>query len=206
MHDNLTRRQQEIYDFLLEHQADFEHPPTLSELCNSMGLSSRGSMHKQVQALIEAGLVEPMNNQRRGIRLTPLASQEAGGVENELPLLGRIAAGQPIEAVTTPETIDVPSWLHTESPCYVLEVKGDSMIEEGIFDGDYVVIEKRSYARNGEIVVALVEGEEATLKRIEQNSSSTVLHPANSAMEPMTYHPDQVDIQGVLVGQMRRYH
>lgn len=205
MHENLTRRQQEIYNFLLENQSRFDHPPTLSELCSAMGLSSRGSMHKQIQALIEAGLVEAMNNQRRGIRLTALASQEAGG-EDSLPLLGRIAAGQPIEAVSTPENINVPRWLHTDMPCYVLEVKGDSMIDDGILDGDYVVIEKRPYARNGEIVVALVDGEEATLKRIEQTSSATILHPANATMHAMRFKPDQVEIQGVLVGQMRRYH
>ena len=205
MLDTLTRRQQEIYDFLLNNQEIFEHPPTLSELCIAMGLSSRGSMHKQVQALIDAGLVEPMNNQRRGIRLTANSMQNSSGKESGLPLLGRIAAGQPIEAVNTPETLDVPTWMHTQAPCYVLQVKGDSMIDEGILDGDFVVIEKRSHARNGEIVVALVDGEDATLKRIEQRASSTILHPANSTMSAMTYHPDQVEIQGVLVGQMRSY-
>jgi repressor LexA len=204
MFDALTRRQQEIYDFLLNNQEEFEHPPTLAELCTSMGLSSRGSMHKQVQALIDAGLVEPMNNLRRGIRLAT-SSIQGGGQEGGLPLLGRIAAGQPIEAVTTPETLDVPAWMHTQAPCYVLQVKGDSMIDEGILDGDFVVIEKRSHARNGEIVVALVEGEEATLKRIEQQATSTILHPANPGMSPMSYHPDQIEIQGVLVGQMRSY-
>ncbi|KHF24461.1 transcriptional repressor LexA [Solemya velum gill symbiont] len=204
MFDTLTRRQQEIYDFLFNNQEQFEHPPTLSELCTAMGLSSRGSMHKQVQALIEAGLVEPMNNQRRGIRLTA-SSMQSSGHDSGLPLLGRIAAGQPIEAVSTPETLDVPTWMHTQAPCYVLQVKGDSMIDEGILDGDFVVIEKRSHARNGEIIVALVEGEEATLKRIEQQATSTILHPANASMSPMTYRPDQVEIQGVLVGQMRSY-
>lgn len=206
MEQILTRRQQEIYDFLVEHQQVFTHPPTLDELCAAMGLSSRGSMHKQIQALIQAGLVEPINNLRRGIRLTPLGDLDEQQEHNSLPLLGSIAAGRPIEAVTTPEHISVPPWLHTDAPCYVLRVKGDSMIEEGIFDKDYVVIEKRDYARNGEIVVALVKNEEATLKRIEQRPGKVVLHPANSSMEPMTYLPDEVMIQGILVGQMRRYH
>jgi repressor LexA len=205
---NLTRRQQEIYDYLREHLDDFPHPPTLDELCDALGLKSRGSLHKQIQALIEAGLVEPMNNLRRGIRLAEMSATTdvAANDDDALPLYGRIAAGRPIEAIANPETIQVPPRLRTARPCYVLEVKGDSMIEEGILDGDWVVIEQRDHARNGEIVVALVEGEEATLKRIEQTPGQVILHPANSAMQAMRYLPEQVQIQGVLVGQMRSYH
>ncbi|MDJ0739581.1 MAG: transcriptional repressor LexA [Gammaproteobacteria bacterium] len=202
---SLTRRQQQIYDYLREHLDDFPHPPTLDELCEALGLSSRGSLHKQIQALIEAGLVEPMNNLRRGIRL---ADDDAAGVADAagLPLYGYIAAGQPIEAISNPETIDVPAQLRTAERCYVLEVRGDSMIDEGILDGDWVVIEHRDQARNGEIVVALVDGDEATLKRLEQRPGEVVLHPANEHLEPMRFSPDRVQIQGVLVGQMRRYH
>ncbi len=208
MSPTLTRRQQEIYDYLRDHLDDFPHPPTLDELCTALGLKSRGSLHKQIQALIDAGLVEPMNNQRRGIRL---AEQSAAPTsphpgEDELPLYGAIAAGRPIEAISNPETIPVPPMLRTDKPCYVLEVNGDSMIDEGILDGDLVVIEQRDQARNGEIVVALVEGSDATLKRIEQQPGKTILHPANSTMSPMVFPPDQVQVQGVLVGQMRRYH
>jgi repressor LexA len=209
---NLTRRQQEIYDYLRAHLEDFSHPPTLDELCEALGLKSRGSLHKQIQALIEAGLVEPMNNLRRGIRLAeepslPVpANDDAPAEQFELPLLGRIAAGRPIEAIANQDSMMVPPGLRTSRPCYVLEVRGDSMIEEGILDGDWVVIEQRDHARNGEIVVALVDGEEATLKRIEQTPGQVVLYPANSAMQPMRYLPEQVQIQGVLVGQMRSYH
>ncbi len=203
---SLTRRQQEIYEYLLTHLHEFPHPPTLNELCDALGLSSRGSLHKQLQALIREGLIEPMHNQRRGVRLTQAPAEDIDPDENELPLYGRIAAGQPIEAVTTPETITVPPPLRTNNPCYVLEVKGDSMIEEGILDGDWVVVEQRDAARNGEIVVALVDGEDTTLKRIEQQNGKVILHPANSAMQPMTFLPEQVQIQGVLVGQMRSYH
>jgi repressor LexA len=202
---SLTRRQQEIYEYLREHLDDFPHPPTLDELCEALGLSSRGSLHKQVQALIEAGLVEPMNNLRRGIRLIedePDTVAEGDG----LPLYGYIAAGQPIEAISNPETIEVPPQLRTANRCYVLEVRGDSMIDEGILDGDWVVIEHREQARNGEIIVALVDGEEATLKRLEQKAGEVVLHPANERLEPMHLSPDRIRIQGVLVGQMRRYH
>ena len=198
--DNLTRRQREIYDFLVDHAADFAQPPTLDELCQSLGMKSRGSLHKQIQALIEAGLVEPMHGRQRGVRLT-----QAGVDDETLPMLGYIAAGRPIEAVEQAERIAVPEQLRTAKPCYVLQVRGDSMIEDGIFDGDWVVIEQREQARNGEIVVALVEDNEATLKRIEQKAGVVILHPANSTMQSMHFSPEQVRIQGVLVGQMRRY-
>jgi repressor LexA len=200
----LTRRQQEIYEYLREHQDEFDHPPTLDELCAALGLSSKGSLHKQVQALIEADLVEPMNNQRRGIRLRSLVENDA----EQLPLLGYIAAGRPIEAIeqTDQERVKVPAWLRTQRPCYVLQVRGDSMIEEGILDGDHIVVENRTNARNGEIVVALVDGSDATLKRIEQKPGEVVLHPANSGMHAMHFSPDRIQIQGVLVGQMRSYH
>ena len=196
----LTRRQQEILDFLRENAGFFEHPPTLDELCAALGLRSRGSLHKQVQALVRAGFVEPMAGLHRGIRLTAVEPVEAG-----TPFLGRIAAGNPIEAVPQPERIQVPLHLRTNRPCYVLQVVGDSMCEAGILDGDLVVIEQRDHARNGEIVVALVRGEETTLKRIMQEPKRTVLSPENSAMEAMELDPYEVQIQGVLVGQMRSY-
>jgi len=201
----LTRRQQEIYDYLCDHLDDFPHPPTLDELCDALGLSSRGSLHKQIQALIDARLVEPMNNLRRGIRL-PEETPHDPAANDGLPLYGYIAAGQPIEAIRNPDIIDVPAQLRTANSCYVLEVRGDSMIDEGILDGDWVVIEHREQARNGEIVVALVDGEEATLKRLEQKPGEVILHPANSSLKPMHYGVEQVQVQGVLVGQMRRYH
>lgn len=202
MTEPLTRRQQEIYEYLQENLDRFPHPPTLDELCTALGLSSKGSLHKQIQALIEAGLIEPMNNRRRGIRLVDTEDRP----QNGLPFLGYIAAGTPIEAVQQQETVEVPDYLQSSGPCYVLQVKGDSMVDEGILDGDRIVIEQRSHARNGEIVVALVDGVDATLKRIEQRQGKVVLHPANENLKPMTYAPDQVQIQGVLVGQMRRYH
>jgi len=203
MNQSLTRRQQEIYDYLRENADQFNHAPTLTELCDALGLSSRGSMHKQVQALIDAGLVEPMNNQRRGIRL--IEHEQEAANDNEIPMMGYIAAGRPIEAMENPENMFVPPDLRSDKPCYVLQVKGDSMIDEGILDGDWVVIEQRDTARNGEIVVALVDNSDATLKRIEQKPGEVVLHPANESMSPMHFHPDQVKIQGVLVGQMRSY-
>ncbi len=197
----LTRRQREIYDFLRENECRFPHPPSLNELCERLGLSSRGSMHKQISALIEAGLVEPMNHQHRGVRL-----RHHHDHPNELPLLGYIAAGEPIEAIENPEPIEIPPTLRSTRPCYVLRVRGDSMIEEGILDGDYVIIEQRSQAPQGAIVVALINGENATLKRLEKQPDRILLHPANANMKAMEFAPEEVRIQGVLIGQMRRYH
>ena len=196
----LTRRQHEILDVLRDQAEQFRYPPTLDQLCALLGLRSRGSLHKHVQALVAAGFIEPMDGQHRGIRLVEQAPSDEG-----LPLLGTIAAGRPIEAVPQPESIQVPPQLRTDRPCYVLRVRGDSMCEAGILDGDYVVIEQRETARDGEIVVALVQGEEVTLKRILQRPGRTLLYPENSAMEALELDPDAVQIQGVLVGQMRSY-
>jgi repressor LexA len=195
-----TRRQQEVLESLRDHADHFAHPPTLDELCVTLGLRSRGSLHKHVQALVAAGHVEPMDGQHRGVRLTPPEAAEEG-----IPLLGTIAAGRPIEAVPQPESIQVPPQLRTNQPCYVLKVRGDSMCEAEILDGDYVVIEQRETARNGEIVVALVRGEEVTLKRILQEPGRVILYPENSSLAALELDPLEVQIQGVLVGQMRSY-
>lgn len=197
----LTRRQQSIYDYLLAQHAAGDPPPTLDALCGHLGLSSRGSMHAQVTALVEAGLVEPMSGRQRGLRLRA----PAFAPPRQLPLLGNIAAGRPIEAIEIPEPMDVPAHLRTDRSCYVLRVKGDSMIEDGILDGDCVVIESRGYARNGEIVVALIDGMDATLKRIYQRPNEVLLAPANASMKAISMPPERVTIQGVVVGQMRSY-
>lgn len=203
---NLTRRQQEIYEFLQDNEVGFKHPPTLAELCSAMKLSSRGSMHKQISALIDAGLVEPMQQKKRGIRLCHSSTPPPAESLDQLPMLGYIAAGQPIEAINTAESIGIPSWLHSSRPCYVLGIKGDSMIDAGIFDGDRVIIAQQDHAHNGDIVVALIDGSEATLKRLQQTPQEVILHPANAAMEAQHYSHEQVQIQGVLIGQMRKYH
>ncbi|WAK04623.1 transcriptional repressor LexA [Methylobacter sp. YRD-M1] len=202
----LTRRQRQILDFLRDHPDKFPQPPTLGELCAALGMASRGSLHKHISALIAAGLVEPFAGHKQGgIRLTALAQREEAAGEQGLPFVGRIAAGRPIEALESINYMAVPEVLKSDKPCYVLQVKGDSMIEAGIFDGDWVVIEQRSYADNGEIVVALVDKAEATLKYIEQTPDKVRLIPANASLAAMAYRPEQIEIQGVLVGQMRSY-
>ncbi|WP_428353834.1 transcriptional repressor LexA [Methyloprofundus sp.] len=205
--NELTRKQQDVFAYLLSNDKQFAYPPTLDEACAALGLNSRGSLHKHIKALIEAGLVEAPDRKQKGIRLTAKAKLQVPQ-DNELtgtPFVGFIAAGQPIEAIEQQSYINIPDQIKTDNTCYILQVKGDSMIEEGIFDGDWVIIEQRSSARNGEIVVALIDKAEATLKFIEQYPHEVLLIPANSNLSAMKYRPDQVEIQGVLVGQMRSY-
>ncbi|MGD8910121.1 MAG: transcriptional repressor LexA [Chromatiales bacterium] len=195
----LTRRQHEIHQSLRDYLERFEHPPTYDEFCHFLGLSSRGSLHKHIQALIRAGLVEPTEGLQRGIRLVETEQEEG------IPYLGRIAAGNPIEAIPRAERMTVPDELLGHGSCYVLQIAGDSMIEEGIFDGDYVVIEQQEWADNGDIVVALINNDEVTLKRIEQKPNKVILYPANASMKAMAYRADEVRIQGILRGLIRHY-
>ncbi|HEY5140324.1 MAG TPA: transcriptional repressor LexA [Methylococcales bacterium] len=204
--DVLTRRQREVFNFLRDNYESFACPPSLDQLCAALGMASRGSLYKHIMALIKAGLVEPFTgNKQGGVRLSAQAQSDDATSEQGLPFVGLIAAGKPIEALETINYMTVPDALKTDKPCFVLQVKGDSMIEAGIFDGDWVVIEQRDYASNGEIVVALIENSEATLKYIEQTAERVLLLPANANMSAFSYRPEQVAIQGVLVGQMRSY-
>jgi repressor LexA len=195
----LTRRQHELLDYLRRRSAEQRLPPSLTEICRDLGLASRGSLHKQVVALVKAGLVEPMHGKQRGVRLMQPANDSA------IALLGLIAAGRPIEALTRDETIEIPSWLRAEGDCYALRVRGDSMREAGILDGDIVVVAARDTARRGEMVVALIDGQEATLKRIEPRPDEVVLHAENPAYPAQHYAPERVRIQGVVIAQLRRY-
>lgn len=206
--NTLTRTQRMIIDCLLQNQQNFSTPPSLQMLCDALGLKSRGSLHHQLKKLIDAQFIHPFDRRQPGIRLTEKAIEMAKRsleTPGSVRYVGKIAAGRPIEAIEDEQFMLIPDEIKTDKPCYVLKVQGDSMIEAGIFDEDWVVIEQRCYARNGEIVVALIDKAEATLKFIEQYPHETLLIPANSAMSAMRYHPSQVEIQGVLVGQMRRY-
>ncbi len=212
MAERLTRRQAELLGWLREHAPRLPHPPTLDEACRGLGLRSRGSLHKHVQALVAAGLLEPMNGRQRGLVLaagrrpepTP-ATPDARPTGAVLPLLGRVAAGRPIEALEDDATIEVGAEWAGRVDHYALTVRGDSMIDEGIHDGDIVVVQHCSSARNGQIVVALVDGVSATLKRIEQQYGRVVLHPANSSLQPLVVEPDRVTIRGIVKGLIRRY-
>ncbi len=201
---HLTPRQQQILTLIEQRQATDEPAPTLDELCAALGLRSRGSLHKHIQALVAAGHLEPARGRHRGLQ-TPAELCSDAPDADLLPLLGRIAAGRPIEAVADPEQVEVPARLRGNGPCYVLRVVGDSMSGAGILDGDEVVIEQRDQANNGDIVVALIRGEEATLKRIDQRPGEVLLLSANDEIAAQRYRPDEIQIQGVLVGQMRAY-
>jgi len=199
---DLTDRQRQTYDAIREHLAHHGVTPKLAELGQALGIQSRGVVHRHVRALVDAGLVEVEPGRHRGIRLAGVVP--IPGVM-ELPLLGRVVAGQPLEAIPDEATIDLGQFFMGPGR-FVLRVQGDSMIEAGILDGDMVVVKQVEHAANGEIVVALIDGEEATLKRLHNNRDGSVtLQPANHALAPMIYPVSRVQIQGVVVAQLRSY-
>ena len=198
----LTRRQREVLDVIREFIDRQGYSPSLEEIGNQLGLSSVATVHKHVTLLVDKGYVRRAWNQNRSIELAE--SEQSGSVR--LQLSGTIAAGEPLEAVQTHETIDVPSDMVRErEKSYVLRVKGDSMIDEQIRDGDLVVIEDRPAAGRGETVVALVDESEATLKRYFHEGATVRLEPANPTMRAMFFDADRVRIQGVAVGIIRKY-
>ena len=200
---HLTKRQKEILDFLTRHIERKGYAPTIEEIGEHFGLSSLATVHKHLSNLQEKGLVKRAWNRSRALELVP-AKVEVRAVE--LPLLGRVAAGTPMEAVTGTETIFVPEDMLGRGRTYVLQVKGESMIEEQIRDGDYVIVEDRQTARDGEMVIALLGGENATLKKFYRESGGTIrLQPANSAMKPIYVDEEDVRVRGVVIGVLRKY-
>src|SRR5262245_36018896 len=200
---HLTRRQKEILDFLTRHIEKKGYAPTIEEIGEHFGLRSLATVHKHLTNLQEKGLIKRAWNRSRALELVPT---EVTVRAVELPLLGRVAAGAPIEAVQSTETIFVPEDMVGRRDTYVLQVKGDSMIEEQIRDGDYVIVENRKTARDGEMVIALLEGERATLKKLYHEGPGVIrLQPANAQMKPIYVDADDVTIQGVVIGILRKY-
>lgn len=197
----MTPRQLEILELIRDNVAREGVAPTLEELGQRLGLSSKATVHKHLAALEDAGLIRIRRGRARGIELV----ESAGSGGATVPLMGRVAAGRPIEAVANPENIEIPESFLADGETYALQVKGDSMIDEGILDGDWVIIAARDTARDGEVVVALVDEEETTLKRLRRQGGTVVLEPANAAYEAMEYPAERVRIQGVVVAQMRSY-
>jgi repressor LexA len=196
----LTPTQDRTLTFIRRYLKRRGYAPSLIEIAEGIGITSKGTAHRHVQALVDAGYIRLIPGRKRGIELV----DEEGITPTSLPLLGRIAAGQPIEAVPGQDRLDLSDLLGPNR--YALQVKGESMIEAGIFDGDLVVIERRDTADDGDIVVALIDDEEATLKRLKRLKSGRIkLIAANAEMPPLTYAAKRVRIQGVLVYQMRRY-
>jgi len=200
----LTERQQATYQFIHDYHLRRGCAPKLTEIADGIGIRSKGVVHRYLKAIAEEGLIELLPGRHRGIRLAGDALENPAS-ELNLPLVGKIAAGQPIEAIPDHNTFDLSTFFLGPNR-FVLKVQGDSMIDAGILDGDMVVVEQRDSARNGDIVVALIDKDEATLKHLQQNKDGTVtLLPANQTMQPMNYPADRVQIQGVVVGQMRSY-
>ena len=198
----LTKRQREILDYLNDFIQQHGYAPSLEEIGRRFGLSSLATVHKHLTNLQEKGFIKRAWNRSRSVELV---SSRVGARSLELPLLGYVAAGRPIEAVVSSETIAVPEDLVGKRDTYVLRVKGDSMIDEQIRDGDYVIVEDRNTADNGEMVIALVNGADVTLKKLFREQGHIRLQPANPAMQPIILQPDQVQVQGVVIGVMRRY-
>lgn len=200
----LTKRQKEILDYVGDYIEMQGYAPSFEEIADSFGYTSLATVHEHVSNLERKGYIRKSYNQSRSIELVPGTATPAGV---ELPLLGQVAAGFPIEAIQEQESILVPpDLLRKGGKNYVLRVAGNSMIDEQIRDGDYIIVNSRSVAEDGEVVVALVDGDSATVKKLYREPGGRVrLQPANEALAPMYFDADQVTIQGVVVGVIRRY-
>jgi repressor LexA len=204
----ITKRQRQVYDFIHGFVQKNGYSPSFEEIAAGMGLSSLATVHKHIVNLEKKNLLKRDYNRSRSIDVLPVRGlfkrQSKSPSETELPLLGRIAAGQPIEAVENPETISLGDITRSKD-VFVLQVKGESMKDEHIVDGDYVLVEKSQTARDGEIVVALVEGTDATLKRLYREGPNIRLQPSNAALKPIVVPAKSVQVQGRVIGVLRKY-
>lgn len=200
----LYRRQRQIIDFIAQYIQKNAYSPTLQEIADAIGVSSLATIHEHLQTLVKKQVIRKFEGSVRGIEIIDdRFNSDSKGLT--VPIMGFIAAGQPIQPYTDPNaTFQLsPSMVSGEKRSYVLQVKGDSMIEEGILDGDYVVVEERQEVHNGDIVVALLDNGLATLKRFFKEATRIRLEPANSAMAPI--YATKVRIQGKVVGVIRQY-
>lgn len=229
----LTRKQHELLLFIQRRLEESGISPSFEEMKDALDLKSKSGVHRLISALEERGFIRRLPNRARALEILrqpddvsgaarPAPAQPSNVVEMprpkappppapandviEIPLHGRIAAGMPIEALEDSQTLPVPAALLGSGEHYALEVSGDSMIEAGIFDGDFALVRKTDVARDGEIIVALVRGEEATLKYLRRENGMIRLDPANASYEPQVYRADEVQVQGRLAGLLRRYH
>jgi repressor LexA len=217
----LTRKQHELLLYIDRHLSESGVSPSFEEMKEALDLKSKSGVHRLISALEERGFIRRLANRARALEVLKMpemkaaAPATAGGQVRvpqaandmivDLPLHGRIAAGTPIEALQGTDTLPVPAALLGPGEHYALEVAGDSMVDEGILDGDYALIRRQDTARDGEIVVALINDEEATLKTFRREGQMIRLDPANRQYDPQRYRPDQVQIQGRLAGLLRRY-
>ena len=206
----LTRRQRQVMELVVEFLRERGYSPSFQEIARGLGLNSVATVHKHISTLERKGFLKRGYNQSRSLEPGPKYLQEARRARQErnafdLPLAGRIAAGQPLEAPELPERISFGDFARLKD-VFVLQVKGDSMMEDHILDGDYILAEKTAQVEDGEIVVALVGGSESTLKRLYRESDGRIrLQPANSQMEPIRVPASAVSVQGRVIGVLRRY-
>ena len=208
----LTFQQEKLLKFIIDYQKQNNVTPSFDEMKDGLDLKSKSGIHRIVSALEERGYIKKLNNRARAIEIIKnvnLIDSESGKNKNNIisiPILGKIAAGLPIEAISdNTNYIELPETLLKKGEYFILNVEGDSMIEAGIFDGDQVVIRKANDANNGEIVVALIDNNEATLKRIFKRGQQVALQPENSNYKTVIYGPDRIQIQGVLKHLIRSY-
>ena len=205
----LTHQQEKLLQFINNFQLKSNVTPSFDEMKDGLGLKSKSGIHRILSALEERGYIKKLNNRARAIEVLKFPNNKTEYSNNNsitIPILGKIAAGHPIEAITdNTNYIDIPQSLLGKGDYFLLEVEGDSMINAGIFDGDQVIIEKRNDAKNGEIVVALIDNNEVTLKRIYKRGQQLALQPENPAFKTVIYGPDRVQIQGILKQLIRKY-
>lgn len=220
----LTRKQHDLLCYIHDRLSETGVSPSFEEMKEALDLKSKSGVHRLISALEERGFIRRLPNRARALEVLKMPERAGAKADNvvpfrapsavppansnyivELPLHGRIAAGTPIEALQGTEVLPVPAALLGPGEHYALEVAGDSMVEEGILDGDYALIRRQDTARDGEIVVALINNEEATLKTFRHEGQMIRLDPANRNYDPQRYRPDQVQIQGKLSGLLRRY-
>ena len=216
----LTKKQHELLSYIHEHLSLNGVSPSFEEMKEALELKSKSGVHRLISALEERGFIRRLPNRARALEVMRMPDVNAGIASKpvppvsvphaandviELPLHGRIAAGMPIEALEAQSILSFPAALLGPGEHYALEVAGDSMVDEGILDGDYALIRRTDTARDGEIVVALINNEEATLKPFRREGSMIRLDPANRRYDPQRYRPDQVQVQGRLAGLLRRY-
>jgi repressor LexA len=204
----ITKRQRQVYDFIHDFVQKNGYSPSFEEIAAGLGLSSLATVHKHIVNLEKKNLLKRDYNRSRSIDVLPVRGLfkrvAKAPTEIALPLMGRIAAGQPIEAVENRETISLGDITRSKD-VFVLQVKGESMKDEHIVDGDYVLVEKSQSARDGEIVVALVEGTDATLKRLYREGANIRLQPSNAALKPIVVPAKSVQVQGRVIGVLRKY-
>jgi len=200
----LTKRQSEVLGFLQEHIQSKGYAPSFEEIAEQFTFQSLATVHEHLTNLERKGYIHRTHNESRAIEILPPRGQSGA---SEIPVLGRVAAGTPIESLMTGDTLAVPDGLlPRRGPNYALQVQGQSMIDEHIVDGDYVVVHGKQAAENGEMVIALVNGSEATVKRFYREQGGWIrLQPANPNMQPMRFQERDVLIQGVVVGVIRKY-